>query len=237
VGSNPTPAVARADSRRLMGLAAWETTGSRSRPSLRKACNDGLDRRGFADAMRLAGAAGQGSRGAVRAVGRSGCRRYGCLHGARSHGPGRIRAPLVSAEGRRDRDEQGHRRRRRRGRNDWVVGRPRRARGHVLDRPLLLGEGDRDLRSRRTWLSIRRARSTRALRTTTSRRSASSRNAAFASSPRNEALLKRVPAKSRKSCCGSSRCRSRAPRCAPSHGRVASRSGEHVRARKEPCGR
>jgi hypothetical protein len=46
----------------------------------------------LSDAMRVAGDAGRGSGGAVRAVGGSGCRAHGCLHGSRSHGPGRIRA-------------------------------------------------------------------------------------------------------------------------------------------------
>jgi hypothetical protein len=36
--------------------------------------------------------------------GGSGCRAYGCLHGARSQEPGCVRAPLVRAESRRDRD-------------------------------------------------------------------------------------------------------------------------------------
>src|SRR6266508_2216489 len=49
------------------------------------------------DAVRVAGGARRGSGGAVRAVGGSGCRAHGCVHGTRSHGPGRIRAPLVSA--------------------------------------------------------------------------------------------------------------------------------------------
>src|SRR6266511_5134314 len=48
-------------------------------------------------AVRVAGGARRGSGGAVRAVGGSGCRAHGCVHGTRSHGPGRIRAPLVSA--------------------------------------------------------------------------------------------------------------------------------------------
>jgi RimJ/RimL family protein N-acetyltransferase len=45
-------------------------------------------------------------------VGGSGCRAYGCLHGARPHGPARVRAPLVSAENGRDGDCQGDRCRR-----------------------------------------------------------------------------------------------------------------------------
>jgi D-alanyl-D-alanine carboxypeptidase (penicillin-binding protein 5/6) len=98
------------------------------------------------DAVRVAGGAGRGSGGAVRPVGGSGCRAHGCLHGARSHGPGRIRAPLVQAKSRRDGDRQSDRRRRRRRWNYWIVGRRRRARSHLLDRPLLLGQGGCDLR-------------------------------------------------------------------------------------------
>jgi RimJ/RimL family protein N-acetyltransferase len=37
-------------------------------------------------------------------VGGSGGRAHGCLHGTRSHGPGRIRAPLVPDKSRRDHD-------------------------------------------------------------------------------------------------------------------------------------
>src|SRR5436190_17384679 len=72
------------------------------------------------DAVRVAGAATRGSGGAVRAVGGSGCRAYGCLHGARPHGPARVRAPLVPVESGRDGDCQSDRCRRGSRRDDWL---------------------------------------------------------------------------------------------------------------------
>jgi hypothetical protein len=61
------------------------------------------------------------------------------------------------------------------------------------------------------FLTVDPSRSTHALPTITSRRTASSSNAALASSRLNEASLRHVPAKSRNSCCGSSRRRNSAP--------------------------
>src|SRR5215218_9325330 len=48
----------------------------------------------------------------------------GRLYSARPHAPGRIRVPLVEATSRRDGTHQGHRRRRRGCRDDWVLGEP-----------------------------------------------------------------------------------------------------------------
>src|SRR5215218_5972329 len=106
----------------------WFRTGTTSRSST----TTGLERqanRGTPNGAHVAGGRGRGSAAAVRAVGGSGRRTHGRLHGARPHGLGRIRAPLVEATSRRDGARQGHRRRRRRRRNDRVLEGARRARG------------------------------------------------------------------------------------------------------------
>jgi D-alanyl-D-alanine carboxypeptidase (penicillin-binding protein 5/6) len=64
--------------------------GQRAGPGLRQDSSN---------AVRVAGGPGRGPGGAVRAVGGSGCRAHGCLHPARSHGPGRVRPPLGEAPG------------------------------------------------------------------------------------------------------------------------------------------